>query len=206
MQQPSLILIAGCNGSGKSTYSSSLVPEGVLPFDYDLLQMQNYEKLPDSEFREEFAKNQTTQQLEELISTSLRNHESCCFETNLMNVPVTWLTQFKNSGFQIEIYFFCLDTLEKAKERVMIRTKNNGHFVPDEIIEIKWKEGYKNINSHFSAFDRIVFIDNSNEQSIPIWLFELTRKNEQTYEIVQFVEDLPEYTQRRLPAIFNLLH
>ena len=75
-----------------------------------------------------------------------------------MNVPINWLYEFKQSGFRIEIYFFCLDTLEKAKERVMIRTKNEGHFVSDEIIEIKWKEGYKNINMYFALFDRVVLL------------------------------------------------
>ena len=56
MQQPHLIIIAGCNGAGKSTYSQSLV-ETVIPFDYDKRFLEIYNHLPDSELREEFAIN-----------------------------------------------------------------------------------------------------------------------------------------------------
>ncbi|MCA1758239.1 MAG: hypothetical protein LC658_00580 [Bacteroidales bacterium] len=32
---PDLIIIAGCNGAGKSTFASSFLPEGLTSFDYD---------------------------------------------------------------------------------------------------------------------------------------------------------------------------
>ena len=34
MQKPHLIIIAGCNGAGKSTYSQSFT-DIIVPFDYD---------------------------------------------------------------------------------------------------------------------------------------------------------------------------
>jgi len=34
---PNLIIIAGCNGAGKSTFASSFLPEGLSSFDYDRL-------------------------------------------------------------------------------------------------------------------------------------------------------------------------
>ena len=57
MQYPNLIIIAGCNGSGKSTFSKSLV-NSVVPFDYDKKFLNNYRTLPDSELRHQFAKLQ----------------------------------------------------------------------------------------------------------------------------------------------------
>jgi predicted ABC-type ATPase len=54
---PDLIIIAGCNGAGKSTFSSSFLPEGLTSFDYDRLFLENYNSLSDSELREVFAKN-----------------------------------------------------------------------------------------------------------------------------------------------------
>ena len=44
------------------------------------------------------------------------------------------------------------------------RTINKGHFVSDETIEYKWKEGYKNLNMYFDLFDHILLIDNSSEE------------------------------------------
>lgn len=94
--------------------------------------------------------------------------------------------------------------MELAKERVEIRAKNNGHDVDEQTILLKWKEGYKNINLHFSNFDYLMFIDNSLNQE-PTFLFELSKNEENSFELTEFHESLPEYTERRLPAIFNLI-
>jgi adenylate kinase family enzyme len=56
MQQPYLRIFAGCNGSGKSTYSYILSPN-VIPFDYDKRFLAHYNSMRDSELREEIAKN-----------------------------------------------------------------------------------------------------------------------------------------------------
>lgn len=55
MQQPHLIIIAGCNGAGKSTYSQTIV-DPIIPFDYDKRFLEIESSLPDSELKEEFAK------------------------------------------------------------------------------------------------------------------------------------------------------
>jgi|SRR5690606_11219428 len=204
MQQPRLIIIAGCNGSGKSTYSQSLVDDSIKPFDYDFKFAENYNALKDSEFREEFAKNKTTKELENLIQFSFDNGVSFCFETNLMTVPFNWIEQAKKMNFTIDIYFFCLIDIKKAKERVLIRTKNNGHYVEDSVIEYKWKAGYKNINEFYHLADHIAFLDNSDDENIPSYLFELNKKNENEFEII-IHQDIPEYVKRRLPSIFDLI-
>ena len=36
-------------------------------------------------------------------------------------------------------------------------------------------------------------------------LFELIKNHENSFELTQFVDELPEYTERRLPAIFGLI-
>ena len=81
MQHPDLIIIAGCNGAGKSSYSSTLV-DGLVPFDYDKRFLEVYESLRDSEFREQFAVNQVTEELTNNIQKSFLQKKSFCFETN----------------------------------------------------------------------------------------------------------------------------
>jgi predicted ABC-type ATPase len=205
MQQPSLIIIAGCNGSGKSTYSKILVDDSIIPFDYDKNFLECYNQLFDSELREEIAINRTTEKLENLISHAFTYLNSFCFETNFVNFPIGWVTKAKSLGYKIEIYFFCLMSIEKAIERVMIRVKNDGHYVENHVIEYKWKEGYKTVNANFQLADYLLFIDNSNDASIPMPLFELIKIEDNKFEVVQICNPLPEYTQRRLPNIFELL-
>jgi adenylate kinase family enzyme len=45
---PKLIIIAGCNGAGKSTFASSLFPDGLFSFDYDKLYLEYFKhRLPE---------------------------------------------------------------------------------------------------------------------------------------------------------------
>ncbi len=204
MQQPHLIIIAGCNGAGKSTYSPMLV-DGVIPFDYDKKYLEIYQSLPDSELREKIALNKTTTELNTLIETSFLKNQSFCFETNLHIFPYQWIERAKELNFLIDMHFFCLDNIDLAKQRVAIRTKNNGHFVSDDIIKYKWKEGYKNLNLNFSKFDFISFIDNSKD-SIPVIMFELEKFSSLNYSFVQLLDELPEYVERRFPDIFKYIN
>ena len=38
-KMPNLIIIAGCNGAGKSTFASSFLQDGLTSFDYDRLYL-----------------------------------------------------------------------------------------------------------------------------------------------------------------------
>jgi predicted ABC-type ATPase len=102
------------------------------------------------------------------------------------------------------MYFFCLDSIQTAKERVYIRTKKNDHNVSDAIIEYKWKEGYKNINLNFKLFDYLSFIYNS-ANDIPTLLFEILKIDQTHYQFIQLVKQLTKFIERRLPSIFNQL-
>ena len=105
---PDLTVIAGCNGSGKSTYASTFLPEGVTSFDYDKLYLETYHSLPDSEFRGKFAKDQTTTLFEDSIKNAIEKGLHFCYETNFDSYPLFWPQTFRDSGYQINIIFFCL--------------------------------------------------------------------------------------------------
>lgn len=95
---PDLIIIAGCNGAGKSTFAPSFLPEGLTSFDYDRLLIENYNSLPDSELREMFAKNQTTKDFEISIEKALAGKTDFCYETNFDSHPLYWPQKFKERG------------------------------------------------------------------------------------------------------------
>lgn len=103
---PELIIIAGCNGAGKSTFASSFLPEGLTSFDYDRLLIENYNSLPDSELRELFAKSKTTKDFELSIEKSFLNKSDFCDETNFDSHPIYWAQKFKENEYQINLFFF----------------------------------------------------------------------------------------------------
>ena len=197
---PDLTVIAGCNGAGKSTFASSFLPDGILSFDYDRLLLETYNSLPDSELREGIAKNETTQAFEHAIEKALLHKVDFCYETNFDAHPLFGLQKFKEHGYQLNMIFFCLDNQEIARHRVQVRTEFKGHFVDDKTIDLKWKEGYKNVNMHFRFFDNILFVDNSKQNDVYSNILQIEKG-----EIELMTDNIPEYFKHRLPAIYDLL-
>ena len=198
---PSLTVIAGCNGAGKSIFAPTFLPENIHSFDYDKLYLSNYNSLPDSEFRVKFARDRTTKEFERLIYQSLENQTDFCYETNFDTYPIYWAEKFRERGFILNIIFFCLDNQDIARHRIQVRTEFKGHFVDNYTIDLKWKAGYKNINEHYSFFDNILFVDNSKDNELYTNILQIEDG------VVELMSDkVPEYFARRLPRIFDLLN
>ena len=204
MSQSYLKIIAGCNGAGKSTYSEAYVSD-LVPFDFDKRYLENYNTLIDTEFRGDMANNMTILQFEDAIELAFERRESFCYETNFSESPIIWAQKAKALGYRVELIFFCLNTIDIAHTRVLYRTQDNGHFVPDEVIRERWKNGYKNLNLFFSFFDYVLLVDNSLEDALPCALFELEKDNENSFILRKFDEEIPDYAKRRFPALFELL-
>ena len=205
MQYPNLIIIAGCNGSGKSTFSKSLV-NSVVPFDYDKRFLNNYRTLADSELRHQFAKQQTTKEFESSINGAFSNRQDFCYETNFDTHPLTYAEEAKNLGYKLHLIFYCLESLELANKRVDIRTENKGHFIPKETVEYKWKEGYKNLNLHYTFFDYLLIIDNSKHLQPPSNLLSLTKYDKDDFVLQKFAVPLPDYFEHRFPDIYKFVN
>lgn len=197
---PDLIVIAGCNAAGKSTFASSFLPDGLTSFDYDRLLLETYNSLPDSELREEIAKNETTQAFEFAVEKAILNKADFCYETNFDFHPIVWAKKFRENGYQLNLIFFCLENQDIARHRVQVRTEFKGHFVDDKTIDLKWKAGYKNVNLHFNFFDNILFVDNSKQNDVYSNILQIEKG-----EAELMIDNIPEYFKHRLPAIYKLV-
>ncbi len=197
---PDLTIIAGCNGAGKSTFASSLLPDGLTSFDFDRRLFENYHSLPDSELRETFAKNQTTKDFEESIEKAIENKTDFCYETNFDTHPLYWAEKFRECGYQINLIFFCLNYQDIARHRIQVRTEFKGHFVDNKTIDLKWKAGYKNTNIHFRFFDNILFVDNSKQNDVYTNMLQIEKG-----EVVLMADTIPDYFKHRLPDIYQLI-
>lgn len=179
--------------------------DDLTPFDFDRVFFENYEELIDSEYRTDMANNKTILQLEEQIKNAFETQTSFCYETNFDHSPLFWAKQAKELGYFLELHFYCLETMEIAKNRVEIRTKNQGHPISDEIIKYKWKLGYKNLNINYQFFDLVYLIDNSIDGEPPTVFLEIEKVNENSLLVKQYVDLLPSYAERRIPSIFNFI-
>jgi len=161
MSKPTLLIVAGCNGSGKSSFSKALSPNNSFPYDYDLVFLNFYNSLIDIELKERMAHNLSSENSRTSIETAIEQKENFCYETNFNSTPLHWPTIFKQEDYRLELTFFCLDSIDKAKERVRIRVENGGHFVPDLEIEERYRLGYKHLNENWKFFDAIHLFETS---------------------------------------------
>ncbi|KAF2336326.1 zeta toxin family protein [Flavobacterium daemonense] len=161
MSKPVLLVIAGCNGAGKSTFSKPLSPENFTPFDYDLEFLKNYNSLFDSEMREVMAHQMAFKELENQIEKAIETKSSFCYETNFNSTPLHWPELFKKNGYDLHLIFLCLDSIQEATKRVAIRVENGGHFVPNNEIQKRYYDGYSNLNSFYYYFDYVDLYDSS---------------------------------------------
>ncbi|HEX3008476.1 MAG TPA: zeta toxin family protein [Bacteroidales bacterium] len=197
---PDLIIIAGCNGAGKSTFASSFLPEGLTSFDYDKVYLEYYYSLPDSELREQFSKNKTSDDFERAIERALLKQTDFCYETNFDSHPIYWPQRFKENGYQISLIFFCLENQEIAKHRIQVRKEFKGHFVNDRTIDSKWKAGYANLNTYFRFFDNILIVDNSKQNEVYTNILQIEKGR-----VFLMCETVPDYFCTRLPDVYDFI-
>ncbi|MBP9152514.1 MAG: zeta toxin family protein [Flavobacteriales bacterium] len=198
---PKLTIIAGCNGSGKSTFAKSFLTSDVASFDYDKLYLKNYDSLLDSDFREEMAKNMTTTAFENAANDAIQSKTDFCYETNFDTHPIYWAEKFREAGFTLNLIFFCLERQEIARKRIEVRTENKGHFVNNKTIDFKWKAGYKNANLYYGFFDNVLIVDNSKHNEIFTNLVQIEQGR-----VELMTNQLPTYFGHRFPSISKMIN
>lgn len=168
MPKPNLIVIAGCNGSGKSTFSEILLPKHIGAFDADKRKKEHYDAFKfDFELRDQMAWNETQQEFEQLISSALFTKKDFAYETNFNSDPLFWVQRFIEAGFEINLLYFCLESMDLAKERVAIRYESGGHFVRDDEVENRYRQGFKNLDKLYEYFDTILLLEASKKSKPP---------------------------------------
>jgi predicted ABC-type ATPase len=168
MHKPRLLVIAGCNGSGKSSFSRSLVPsESIIPFDYDFHFLSRYKSLLEIDIKEQMAHNLASSDLTTEIEEAWELGKDFAFETNFDNEPMFWPDQFKAKGYEIFLIFICLESIYLANKRVAIRVENGGHFVPNFEVERRYNAGFKNLNRVYSQFDFVDILEGSAHGKVP---------------------------------------
>jgi len=174
LNKPRLIILAGPNGAGKSTFADSgdlqfLRDYNVSSFDYDLEFKKLYDKFRDIMTLqiEENLDNATKQLFEDLAKQALTNKTHFSFQTNYdKEYTEKWRLMFSEAGFETELYFLYVDSINLCVQRVAKRVSEGGHNVPLSEITTRYIAGLQNFDSSFNRFDRVIMIDTSLEQNI----------------------------------------
>lgn len=193
--KPTLFVVAGCNGSGKSTFSSTFTSGTITPFDYDKHFLEIYNSKFDFELRDTMSHNQTLLLLQDSIACAIENNNNFCYETNFHADPMYWPKIFKQKKYKIHLIYFCLNSFSEAKRRVKIRHENKGHYVPDAEVEQRFRLGYKNLDLNFKKFDAVDLFDSSGHSVAPTHILSISNGN------IDTISQFPEYIKDLLPKL-----
>ena len=151
------ILIAGVNGAGKSTLYQTLdslqamervnTDEIVRSFgDWrNSADVLNAGKVAVSKIKEYFRHG-----------VSFNQETTLCGKSVLKNID-----KAKSLGYEIELHYVGIESVEIAKQRIAYRVAHGGHGIPDADVERRYIESFEHLNLVKDKCDLIVLYDNT---------------------------------------------
>jgi predicted ABC-type ATPase len=161
LSHPVLTILAGSNGCGKSTLTSSAHEKFQLSpvLDPDAIAKSIRETL-DSDNSDIEAGKQVLRRAEELIA----ERQSFTVETTLSgSTYLRMASRAKNVGFNIMVVFVGTASVEINIERVKARVKKGGHDVPEEDQRRRYPRTLANMKRLLPEADFAVILDNTAE-------------------------------------------
>lgn len=140
---PTVYVIAGPNGAGKTTFATEFLPGFV-----DCRQFLNADLIAAglSPFAPETQNVRAGRLLLERINELTRAREDFGFETTLSGRSYArMLSEMRQSGYRVLLYFLWLPSAEQAVERVANRVRQGGHTVPEADVRRRWASGLRNL-------------------------------------------------------------
>ncbi len=157
---PSLYLIAGANGSGKTTFAREFLPQFV-----HCREFLNADLMAEgiSPFAPEAAAFRAGRLLLERIRELAAAKKEFGFETTLAGRSyVNMLRKMKDQGYKVHCYFLWLPSVEMAVARVKHRVSEGGHNIPEPVIRRRYASGLSNFFTLYRPlFDSWILYNNS---------------------------------------------
>jgi predicted ABC-type ATPase len=127
-KKPTIYVIGGCNGAGKTTFAKEFLPKEV-----KCLRFLNADEIARglSPLKPEAAGVKAARLLLSEVRDCLAKRETFALESTLSGKTYVKLFQAaKTVGYQIELHYLWLSRVETAILRVRERVKKGGHTVP----------------------------------------------------------------------------
>lgn len=158
-----IIIIAGPNGVGKTTFARSFLPEEAqCPrfINADLIAAGL------SPFAPEAAAIKAGRLMLEEIAECARRGESFAFETTLSGLGyLAHIRRWREQGYHVSLFFLSLPDADAAVARVAGRVRQGGHHIPEDVIRRRFAAGLRNFEQRYKpavdAWAKYVNVGNS---------------------------------------------
>lgn len=167
-------IIAGSNGSGKTTFTDILSTENAVLFNFNVATESALNKYPELEKNiKEFIKAQLEHSLEYALERNQDITIVSNYNTEQKDLIGQIVTDFKNNGYDTKLIYLHLNTIEDSMLRVKYREAGGGHEILPEAIKQNFGEAPNSLKLSQGLFDSIVILDNSIKRDIPKLIIEI---------------------------------
>lgn len=178
---PSLYILAGSNGAGKSTIGPAYLPlfiqQSCTVFDGDKLFMEKQRDLWRSGITahkeaKKIALAFVQETFESLVEYAINNKNDFAYEGHFTN-DATWDVpkKFKANDYQINMIFFGLTNTDLCELRVVARTKEGGHYVDPVTVTANFYGNLEKLNNHYTIFNSLQIVDTSETEHKVLCVF-----------------------------------
>jgi predicted ABC-type ATPase len=173
-KKPVLIVIAGPNGSGKTSITSKILK-------HEWTELCAYIN-PDVIAQEKFGDWNSPEAVRNAVVFAQKQREQCIaknesliFETVLSTQEkVDFITHAKEKGYFVRLFFVCTNSPKINAFRVAMRVLEGGHDVPISKIISRYSKSMTNAIKVSKIADRAYFYDNSENNEEAKLLFRLS--------------------------------
>ena len=188
--KPVLIVIAGPNGSGKTTITSRILKhewlEGAIYINPDIVAQEKF-----GDWNSQEAVLKSIKYCESLREDCLQKKQSLVFETVLSaDNKIDYIKRAKEAGFFIRLFFVSTEHPSVNASRIARRVMKGGHDVPISKVVSRYYKSIVNCMKASKYADRTYVYDNTEENCEAKLLFRMTDGK----IAKQYLEELPQWT------------
>ena len=189
--KPVLIVIAGPNGSGKTTITSKILRhewlENAVYINPDQVAQDKF-----GDWNSPEAVMQAVQYCEQQREQCVQDGQSLVFETVLSSdSKVDFIRRAKEAGYFIRLFFVSTSHPSINAARIAQRVMKGGHDVPIPKIISRYQKSIVNCKRCSALADRVYIYDNSIDDADARLMFRMT--NGQLFK--QYTDDIPEWAK-----------
>ena len=159
-KKPQVYIIAGPNGSGKTTFASKFLPKYA-----DCPAFINADTIARglSGFSPDAVALSAGRILLEQIDNYASRNVDFAFETTLSGINyLSRLKSLKEKGYAIHLFFLWIPDVRLSLARIASRVKRGGHDIPEKVVRRRFHKGIENLFRHYrSTLDSWMLFDNA---------------------------------------------